>query len=341
MGNPFVNMPGLPEPEEMIEAALRRGSKATVGWITDRKKRLKLLNIRRIVASSSYVESRFRRVVNWWRGLGNVDPFYDTLLDIIVGRDKFKAAIRRLEGAVRIVERLRGRYISAVARAEAEETGKLWREFFGRLASVVRRNRNHIEVLRMARARLSALPSIERDVPTVVVAGPPNVGKSSLIRRISTSKTEVASYPFTTRKILVGHIFIDPGLVIQIMDTPGLLDRPIEERNPIERQAIAALAHAADLAIFMMDPSETCGYPIGYQLKVLESVSNMLSKLPTLIVLNKMDLMGFVLPEKVAEMLGKMGIDEFWAISAETGYNVDKLLERIVSILRAEARPRG
>ena len=48
----------------------------------------------------------------------------------------------------------------------------------------------------------------------------------------------------------------------QVIDTPGILDHSLEERNTIEMQAITALAHLKACVLFFFDPSETCGYTI-------------------------------------------------------------------------------
>ena len=72
------------------------------------------------------------------------------------------------------------------------------------------------------------------------------------------------------------------------MDTPGLLDRDPEERNPIERQALSALMHAAHAVLFILDPSEECGYPLEYQLHVLVAVQGMV-QVPVVVAVNKAD----------------------------------------------------
>lgn len=46
------------------------------------------------------------------------------------------------------------------------------------------------------------------------------------------------------------------------MDTPGILDHPLDERNTIEMQAITALAHLNACILFIIDISETCGWSI-------------------------------------------------------------------------------
>lgn len=58
----------------------------------------------------------------------------------------------------------------------------------------------------------------------------------------------------------------------QIIDTPGVLDHPLEERNIIEMQAITALAHLRAAILYFIDVSERCGYSIEQQIKLYENI---------------------------------------------------------------------
>jgi len=147
--------------------------------------------------------------------------------------------------------------------------------------------RNDLDFLNSARNVLRKLPDI-RDEPTIVVAGYPNVGKSCFVKLVSSANPEIASYPFTTRGLAVGH-FTRAGRRYQLVDTPGLLDRPLSERNRIERQAILALDYIADVILFLLDPSETCGYMMQDQENLLNEVKNTL-KASIIVVYNKKDL---------------------------------------------------
>jgi len=51
----------------------------------------------------------------------------------------------------------------------------------------------------------------------------------------------------------------------QVLDTPGVLDRPLEERNTIEMQSITALAHLRCAVLYLVDISEQCGYSLAQQ----------------------------------------------------------------------------
>ena len=160
------------------------------------------------------------------------------------------------------------------------------------------------------------------------MAGYPNVGKSAFVGRVSTAKPRVAPYPFTTQGVFVGHF--DVGYTrFQILDTPGLLDRPMDKRNPMERMAITALAHVADAVVFLLDPSETCGYDLSSQMRLLDTVRELFPDTSILIVENKADLAtrGLGLP----------------SMSSLTGAGVPKVLEEAVrlatSSVPASVRP--
>ena len=61
-------------------------------------------------------------------------------------------------------------------------------------------------------------------------------------------------------------------MCVQVVDTPGILDHPLEERNTIEMQAITALAHLRAAVLYVMDVSEQCGHNLEQQLELFNSI---------------------------------------------------------------------
>jgi nucleolar GTP-binding protein len=109
---------------------------------------------------------------------------------------------------------------------------------------------------------------------------------------------------------------------VQIVDTPGILDRPMSERNAIELQAIAALKYLANVIIFMIDPSEACGWSFEQQLNLLNEVQRMFPLNPLLIALNKID----ITPESQLEVARKR-LPNAYEIVAVNRIGVDRLLQ--------------
>ena len=106
----------------------------------------------------------------------------------------------------------------------------------------------------------------------------------------------------------------------QLIDTPGLLDRPFSKRNDIEKQALSALSNLADIIIFVIDASETCGYSLEDQLHLLSQVKKTFSDSSLIIVENKAD-------------LKKMDSD-YLKISCETGEGIDILINEMFALYK-------
>lgn len=79
----------------------------------------------------------------------------------------------------------------------------------------------------------------------VVIVGPPNSGKSSLLKCLTNAKPEIAPYPFTTQTPQVGMMEYE-DIKIQLVDTP-----PISERN--QKIPWKSLIYNADLLLLVMD----------------------------------------------------------------------------------------
>lgn len=142
--------------------------------------------------------------------------------------------------------------------------------------------------LEEVRKHLSRLPSIDPNTRTFLVTGYPNVGKSSFMNKITRADVDVQPYAFTTKSLFVGH-FDHKYERWQAIDTPGILDHPLEDRNTIEMQAITALAHLQSTVIFFIDISQQCGYSIEQQVSLLKNIQPLFVNKPLMIVATKVD----------------------------------------------------
>ncbi|KAJ1424376.1 P-loop containing nucleoside triphosphate hydrolase protein, partial [Ochromonadaceae sp. CCMP2298] len=176
---------------------------------------------------------------------------------------------------------------------------------------------------------LRRIPMIELDVPTVVLVGAPNVGKSSLVRAVSSGTPEVNDYPFTTRGVTVGHIVDqERGLRFQVMDTPGLLDRPAEERNEMERLTFASMANLPTAVMYVIDPSGLSGdkSTLRAQLAVRSHLKARFPQRPWMDVVSKADL---GLSPEVEALLP----EGYLSVSVESHHNVGLLKDQLEQML--------
>ncbi|KAJ7859650.1 nucleolar GTP-binding protein 1-domain-containing protein [Mycena olivaceomarginata] len=112
--------------------------------------------------------------------------------------------------------------------------------------------------------------------------------KSSFINKVTRADVDVQPYAFTTKSLFVGHLDYK-YLRWQVIDTPGILDHPLEEMNTIEMQSITALAHLKSCVLYFMDLSEQCGYTVAAQCALFHSIKPLFAGKPTVLVLNKTD----------------------------------------------------
>ena len=81
--------------------------------------------------------------------------------------------------------------------------------------------------------------------------------------------------------------------VFYIHPYAGILDRPLEERNTIEMQAITALAHLQCCILYFLDISEQCGFSLDQQLHLFESIRPLFANKQVILVANKIDVLPY------------------------------------------------
>ena len=316
---------------ELFEVALRRADRVDV---RSRRglERVKRRECSRIDAAASYVVSVLKGISLSSPFLRDLHPFHRELVSTMMDVDEYRKGMAMIYGAARIISRVASEHKRMVRMArDAGEAARARRAFFGRLRSILEDLDEYLGTVRGYQLELLKLPSINPYMDTIIIAGPPNVGKSSLLRAVTRAKPEVREYPFTTKNVVVGHMEVK-GRTVQVVDTPGLLDRPLGERNRVELRAIAALRHLRGVVVFMFDPTETCGFPLDYQVRVYRDVADLLSGVPRVLVSNKVDITGPAMASRLLERLGDERREVLF-ISALRGTNVDHLVEEAVSRL--------
>jgi tRNA modification GTPase len=161
-----------------------------------------------------------------------------------------------------------------------------------------------------------------REGLTVVIAGKPNAGKSSLLNRLIGDEVAIVTdAPGTTRDLLRQHLHLD-GLPLNLIDTAGL-------RSALDAAEAEGIRRAwqemrrADRILYVVDASAAGGAG-GSALAPLLELESLPEHIPVTLVLNKIDLIG------LAAGVGE-GTPPRVLVSARTGAGIDSLRAHLKS----------
>jgi nucleolar GTP-binding protein len=291
----FIHISKVEPAQKILDFAFKRAAKVSV-----KKSKVEVLErVRRAEAARldvifDSVHSQFSRIIREFPGLDNLTEFYSELLNVSVDFDKLKKGLGAVNWADKkakellIIHKKKGR--------EAKSSTALVnmrKSFMGRLSSVVLQVDPNLSYLDECRKIMKEFPVI-KSAFTVCIAGFPNVGKSTLLGRITTSKPVIKDYAFTTKTLNLGYFKLK-DLLVQVIDTPGTLARP-EKMNNIEKQAYLAIKYQADVVVFIFDPTDT--YSVAQQEELLRLVKAF--KKPVIIYVSKSDIAA---PERVNPLI--------------------------------------
>jgi len=251
--------------------------------------RIRAFYIRKVKFAQQTYRDRLTQILEDFPILDDIHPFYADLINVLYDRDHYKLALGQINIARTLVDNVGKDYLKLLKYGDSLYRCKqLKRAALGRMCTIVLKQHSSLAYLEQVRQHLSRLPSIDPNTRTIIVCGYPNVGKSSFLNKVTRANVDVQPYAFTTKSLFVGHTDY-MYLPWQIIDTPGILDHPLEERNTIEMQSITALAHLRAAILYIIDISEQCGYSIKQQIALYNSIKALFTNKPVIIVLNKID----------------------------------------------------
>ncbi len=162
-------------------------------------------------------------------------------------------------------------------------------------------------------------------LPSVVIVGRPNVGKSTLFNRITGQRRSiVGDEPGITRDRIHGEAE-HHGKRFEVVDTGGIVVNDAEYiPSQILRQARVALEQAAHIIFLIDGRAEITGAD-----RELARLLRRLGK-PVTVAVNKIDVEK---REILAHEFHELGLGDVFAVSAEHGLGVDELLDHITAPL--------
>ncbi len=340
MQNPFEKFYRVWSAQELLDYSFSKASSkpASLPKTLPNIEKVKRKEIKRIENSVKILIEKLERIVKSVPNLDELPDFYRKLSHLLVDNDDLRKGLGRINGIIPVIKRLQKEYRRKIGGQEnSRQCAGVRAQFFGRCSSVVRKQNSVLTFLEECRIKLKQVPTINLTLPCVVVAGYPNVGKSTIVGQLSSAKPQVSEYPFTTKQIFLGTYNDEYGSrYFQVIDTPGILDRPMIKRNNIEKQAILALNTISTVVVYIFDPTAASGYDVSSQIALLREIeANFAAGLdiPIKIVINKID---FATEEEINSLLSELNLtrDDVILTNAKDGENVDTVISHLLAFFK-------
>ena len=302
----FKNIPIIPKVSDLIDTILSRtqSKTPTVTHPGYKITRIRKFYMRKVRFTEDTITEKLEAITKNFPKLDDIHPFYADMINILYDKDHYKLALGTVNTAKNICQKIATDYVKLLKYGDSLYRCKQLKvAALGRMMTTLKKLGASFNYLEEVRKHLSRFPSIDPTERTLILAGFPNVGKSSFMNKITYADSEVQAYHFTTQSLFVGHTYYK-NIRWQVIDTPGILDRALEQRNIIEMQTITALAHLDACILYFIDVSENCGYSIAQQVSLFDSIRPLFKNKPLVIIANKTDLRKYTdLPEKERKLI--------------------------------------
>lgn len=171
---------------------------------------------------------------------------------------------------------------------------------------------------------------ILREGISVVIAGRPNVGKSSLLNALLREERALVTPLAGTTRDTIEEMIAIRGIPVHLVDTAGIR----AHENPIEAMGIERArrkVETADLILFLIDGQARPGWA---DLELYDTIRER----PHLVVVNKLDV---AVADAVADCLGEFGGARVVAVSARTGQGLEELQDAVAELAMGDGTELG
>ncbi|KAL0665507.1 hypothetical protein Bca4012_102345 [Brassica carinata] len=274
-------------------------------------------------------------------------PYERSLIELTLGDGNYEEVLGKVDALRKKVLSVGKEHASLCAKALSKrEAEDRLSEGVEKLELVFQQQGIAVDDLLSIAKVLRAMPVVDLEMPTLCLVGAPNVGKSSLVRILSTGKPEICNYPFTTRGILMGHVILNYQR-FQVTDTPGLLRRCDEDRNNLEKLTLAVLTHLPTAVLYVHDLTGECGTSTSDQFRIYKEIKERFEDYLWIDVVSKCDLLGGGSPviyakedasNDEAEIIRyrETGPDGSIHVSVKTEQGLSELKSRVKEVLSSE-----
>jgi len=247
--------------------------------------RIRKTELEKLRTFAKTLTERFGSILKNFPSIDGMSEFYQELVRSTLDYNELKQSLGALDWAEKRIVMITREHEKKV-RSSGTKDIILYnmKSFYGRLSSIIKQVNKNLEYLEHARKIMRDYPSVKTDLYTVAITGFPNIGKSTLLSKITPAKPKIAGYSFTTKGLNQGYAQYGTRK-IQFVDTPGVLNR--DKQNAIEEQAYLVLKYLANLIVYVIDLTEP--YPIKKQEELLKGLKDY--DKPLIVYLSKSDIL--------------------------------------------------
>ncbi|PWA72400.1 P-loop containing nucleoside triphosphate hydrolases superfamily protein [Artemisia annua] len=345
----FQKLPMVMPSVDILHSALRKARRVTpTKGIANAAKREKNKGAKHLDALMKELTLPLRTYKENFPNKRLLHPYERSLIELTLGDGNYEQVLGRVDSlrkkVVSVGKELASLCAQSTSKREAEER---LAEGLKRLEDIYRSDGKAVDELMQIAKTLRAMPVVDLEMPTLCLVGAPNVGKSSLVRLLSTGKPEICNYPFTTRGILMGHIALSYRN-FQVTDTPGILRRRDEDRNNLEKLTLAVLANLPTAVLFVHDLTGECGTSPSDQFLIYQEIKERFSSHLWIDVISKCDLLEEESPilyvtenaeDDNSELVKyrKFGPDGALRVSVKSKVGIDELKIRVHELLASQS----
>ena len=273
-----------------LDVAFRRAKELSLAQrpkvkITTNLQKSRVMELYKLEVIKNNLIANLDKIIRNFPSIKDLDSFYFELMKCTLDIDYLRQSLGSLGWAIKKILDFHKLYKNKMMNSTDIKTiNRYRREFYGRISSVLKQISKNLAYLEESRRLMKEYPVIKTSVKTIVITGFPNVGKTTLLYKLTGSKPDIKNYPFTTKGINVGYLKIREEK-LQLLDTPGSLNR-FDKMNNIEKQAYLAIRYLASLIVYVFDLTES--YPIEQQIALYHDLKNLNKEI--IVFLSKVDL---------------------------------------------------
>ncbi len=286
----FQDIKPVEKADFYLDVAFRRAKELSIKQkqkikVNTRLQKSRIIELYKIDIIKDNLTVNLDKIIRNFPSIKDLDPFYYELLKCTLDIDYLKQSLGSLNWAKKKIIDFYKLYRNKIMNSTDINTiNRHKREFYGRISSVLKQISKNLAYLEQSRKIMKEYPVIKTSIKTIVIIGFPNVGKTTLLYKLTGSRPDIQNYPFTTKGINVAYLKKD-NEKIQLLDTPGTLNR-FDKMNNLEKQAYLAIKYLASLIIYVFDLTES--YPIEQQIALYHNLKKLDKEI--IVFLSKVDL---------------------------------------------------